>query len=201
VAQQLGGWKVQHIANSMWACGKLVVLDIAFCDRVAAAAPRWLPTARALELLQVAFACRALQFRQLQFMAAVVKRSKQLPQGSDKLRRKTANVALAAVVAHAVASLDMQELAGDARALVTSSGVKANSVLPSIDAGMLWDVHAWLVQQQLLDGQGLAGLLSEQQLADGGAIAEAFRVQEQRQQLLQQPAEQQQQQQQQQTTP
>jgi hypothetical protein len=44
---------------------------------------------------------------------------------------------------------------------------------------MLWDVHAWLVQHQLLDGRGLAGLLSEQQLAEGRAAAEAYRAQQQ----------------------
>jgi hypothetical protein len=44
-------------------------------------------------------------------------------------------------------------------------------------------VHDWLVQQQLLDGKGLAGLLSKQQLEDGRLAAEAYYAQELKQQL------------------
>jgi hypothetical protein len=39
-------------------------------------------------------------------------------------------------------------------------------------------VHAWLVQHQLLDGQGLAGLLTEQQTAEARAAAETYNAQQ-----------------------
>jgi hypothetical protein len=78
----------------------------------------------------------------------------------------------------------MRQLAADAVALVAGCGIVQQSKVNEVDAGMLWDVHAWLVQHQLLDGQGLAGLLTEQQLAKGKAAAEAYRAQEQLQSIL-----------------
>ncbi|KAF6263978.1 hypothetical protein COO60DRAFT_1663389 [Scenedesmus sp. NREL 46B-D3] len=81
------------------------------------------------------------------------------------------------------------KLAGDARALVASSRVAQDSRLNRGDASMLWEVHAWLVLHQLLDGQGLAGLLSEQLLAEGKAASAAYHaLQEQQQEQEQQQA-------------
>lgn len=72
----------------------------------------------------------------------------------------------------------MKHLAGDVRQLVASTRVAHSAKLIAADASMLWEVHQWLLQQQLLDGQGLAGLLSPQQLAAGQAAAEAYRAQQ-----------------------
>ena len=74
---------------------------------------------------------------------------------------------LAAILAASIAQLDMQQLAGPARDLVASSGVgqQANTHLSNLRR--LWVFHAWLLQHQLLDGRGLTGLVTEQQLRQG----------------------------------
>jgi hypothetical protein len=123
-------------------------------------------------IAHVAYACRVLQVGQLQLVTEALKR-RPLQRHPGKLQATSGSVGLAAVVACAVAVLEMQQLAGDARSLVASIWVAPNQRILPADAGVLWEVHAWLVQHQLLDGQGLAGLLSEQQLAEGRAAAEA----------------------------
>jgi hypothetical protein len=82
-------------------------------------------------------------------------------------------------VGHAVAILNVQQLAGEVKAIVAGSVIARDTVVGAADLRFLWDVHAWLVQHQLLDGQGLAGLLTEQQLAEGRAGAETYRAQQQ----------------------
>jgi hypothetical protein len=113
-------------------------------------------------------------------MAGVVKCSQQLRQQPNE--RRAVTIGVAAVVANAVAVLDMQQLASDVEALMIKSGVTTGTQLLPGAAGMFWEVHAWLVQHQLLDGQGLAGLLSQQQLEQGKAAAAAYRAQEEQQQ-------------------
>lgn len=120
---------------------------------------KWLPNSVAAGLEQIAYACKALQWKYQQLLEGVLQRSKQLLQQDGKHQMHvSARARLAATVSSAAAMLDMQQLAGDARALVASSRVAQDSRLNRGDASMLWEVHAWLVQHQLLDGRGLAGL-------------------------------------------
>jgi hypothetical protein len=190
VAQQLqaghvGPWKAQAISNSMWACGKLGVFVADFFDGAASSSSLWVPAAVDPNLSQVAYACRVLQFKHPQLLAATVQRAKQVwhsqqQQRSKKPQLQSANkLGFIVGVVNAVAVLDMRQLAADAVALVAGCGISHNSKLIPANAGMLWDVHAWLVQHQLLDGRGLVGLLSEQQLEQGRAAAEAHRAQPQ----------------------
>jgi hypothetical protein len=145
-----------------------------------------LPGAAALDVVQVAYACKQLGLDDLQLMSMVVQRSNRLLQhsGGQHLLYGTSPTALAASVGNAVAALDMQQLTGDVRALVLRSRLNPDSQLRKVDAGMLWEVHSWMVKHQLLDRQGLAGagLLSEQQLEEGRAAFEAYHAQKQQQQ-------------------
>jgi hypothetical protein len=186
LAQHVDKWEAQQISNTMWACGRLGVRDAAFLDRAAAAERAWLPKAIEVEVKQVGYACRVLQIKDDKFMAGLVKRSQQLQQQrgvGDGLA-----IGMTATAGHAVALLDRQQLASDVKSLVANCGVTAGTQLLPADASMLWDVHAWLVQHQLLDGQGLVGLLSQQQLEQGRTAAESHRIQEQQQQQQQQLA-------------
>jgi hypothetical protein len=164
----------------MWACSQLDVFDAAFCDRAAKAAVGWLPSAVGADVQQLAWACTRLQFKHEQLMTGLLQRIKQLA----LKQQKRDPLGMVIVVCHAVAMLDMQHLAGDVRDLVASTA--GSGVMPDKQfrrrADLLWKVHAWLVQHQLLDGQGLAGLLSEQQLAEGRAATEAYNAQEEQRQ-------------------
>uniref|UniRef100_A0A383WIE2 FAST kinase leucine-rich domain-containing protein n=1 Tax=Tetradesmus obliquus TaxID=3088 RepID=A0A383WIE2_TETOB len=202
VAQQLQLWSPQAISNSMFAFAQLRVCDATFMSGASALAHKWLPGAAATGVEQVAYACKALHFRDHRMMAAVIKRGKQLLQqrGKGQMHERALRCKLAAQVGYAVAALDMRQLAGDVRELVVSSGVAEEHDMDSsfaFDAGygsphsssglagslgMLWEVHAWLLQHQLLDGQGLAGLLSQQQLEEGRAASEKYHAQQQQQQ-------------------
>jgi hypothetical protein len=109
-------------------------------------------------------------------LANVIQHSKQLLQrqrakGQLHHLDRARLVGLAADVSSAVSSLGLQQLAGEARELVASSGVSPDVKLSAVALGMLLELHAWLVQHQLLDGQVLAGMLSDQQLAEGQAAA------------------------------
>uniref|UniRef100_A0A383V400 FAST kinase leucine-rich domain-containing protein n=1 Tax=Tetradesmus obliquus TaxID=3088 RepID=A0A383V400_TETOB len=195
VAQQLQLWDAQAIANSMYACAQLRICDARFLNDAAAFAHKWLPRAVALEVDQVAYACKVLQYGNQQLMAAVLQHSKRLLQQHVRPHESLLRCRLAAQVGCAVAALDMQQLAGDVRELVASSGVaRQRDAAASHDSdagvlhasnvnagllGMLWDTHPWLLQHQLLDGQGLAGLLSQQQLEAGRAAAAVFHAQTQ----------------------
>jgi hypothetical protein len=131
-------------------------------------------------MMQVSHACKQLQHTDLKLVAGIVQRIKQLlqRQGAGHRLHGATPAGLTATIGNAVAALDMQQLAGGVRALVASSRLEPSSKLTQANAGMLWDVHAWLVQHQLLDGQGLAGLLSQQQLEQGRAAAEAYHEQQ-----------------------
>jgi hypothetical protein len=171
-AQQLDSWTAQDVANAMWACGRLGVYEAGFLDRAAAlqAAPNWLSSAVVPNVVQVAVACRLLPYSQQQLLEILVRRTKQLVLQQSRAKHKSyEGLGLAAVVGHAVAVLDMQRMAGDVMELVASTRVKHSTFIRPADAALFREVHAWMLQHQLLDGQDLAGLLSEQQLASGRA--------------------------------
>jgi hypothetical protein len=174
VARQLEMWGPQDITNSMLALSQLGVSADSFFDRAAAALPvnAWLSRATAASLMQVASACEGLQLRQQQqLMSGAVQWSRQLLQQQQQQMSVALRVSMGAVVSKSVAVLDMPQLAGDVTDLVAVSKVATDEHASSGNLAMLWEVHAWLVQHQLLDGQGIAGLLTEQQLAKGKAAA------------------------------
>jgi hypothetical protein len=182
VARQLNRWGPQDIANSMLAASQLGVSAQSFFDGAVAVVPvsAWLSRAAAVDLAQVAAAFEGLQLRQhQQLMSGVVKRSKQLLQEQKQPMSVVQRFSTAALVSNTVAVLDMRQLAGDVKDLVAASDLKVATDEQASSAGnlaKLWEVHAWLVQHQLLDGQGLAGLLTEQQLAAGKAAAESKQI-------------------------
>jgi hypothetical protein len=182
-AQQLDTWSEQAVANSMYACGQLGVYDDRFLRSVVASSPKWLAGSGEPALRQVAYACRVLQFRDSQLLAGIVQRSTQLlTQQRGRQLQGPLRANLAAQVGLAVAVLDLQQLAGEVKALVAESAIAGDIMASATALGLLWEVHAWLVQHQLLDAQGLSGLLSEQQLEEGKAAAESYRAWQQEQQ-------------------
>jgi hypothetical protein len=190
VAQQPQLWEPHTITNSMLACAQRGVSAVNFFDK-AGASPAWMSHATAQSVGQVAWACRALHMKQCtKLMSATVQRIIQLLQQQKQQLSTPEKTGATALVSNAVAVLDMRQLAGDVRNIVASSGVAADARASSGNLRMLWEAHAWLVHHKLLDGQGLAGLLSQQQLEQGRAAAEAHHEQGQQQQQ-QQPAEQQ----------
>jgi hypothetical protein len=191
VAEDLRLWYGVDVANGMWACAKLELVHKPFFDKAAAASPKWLPEAIAADVRQVAWACEVLRLQDISLVGGAVKRAnlllEQQQQQQHGMRVQGFDaLGLVAVVSHAVAALDMQQLAADVKALVASSQRIVNYDAKSGKIGKLWEVHSWLVQQQLLDGQGLAGLLSEQQLAAGREASEVFQAQQQQQKQQQQ---------------
>jgi hypothetical protein len=175
-AQQLQLWNDQDIGDAMWACAKLGVGESTLLQEVASAAAAWVPRLAAPTIHQLAYACGTLQLQQPQLLGQLIKRTQQLlspdqggkngppkrrASGSDKLSNP-------AILGWAVAVLDMQHLAGDARRLVEAALQQLQGSQKDSMKGcgqLLWVLHSWLVQQQLLDGKGLAGVLTERQLA------------------------------------
>jgi hypothetical protein len=68
----------------------------------------------------------------------------------------------AAMCSASIVKLDMQQLAGLAKELVVSSGVRQEPNSHPASLRKLWVFHSWL--HQLLDGKGLTGVLIQQQL-------------------------------------
>uniref|UniRef100_A0A383V2M9 FAST kinase leucine-rich domain-containing protein n=1 Tax=Tetradesmus obliquus TaxID=3088 RepID=A0A383V2M9_TETOB len=183
VAQQLVRWEARQICCSMWACAKLGLKEASFLQRAGATAHKWALAAEPLDLFQAAYACTALQFKEQRLMLALLQRSKQHQQQQGKRGLSVkGRTDVAAAVGYAVAALDMRQLAGHVRELAANSGITRDSTVKRGNLNQLWEVHAWLLQHQLLDGQGLAGLLSQQQLEAGRAAAEAGNYEQQQQQ-------------------
>lgn len=97
----------------------------------------------------------------------VLLRGKQLLVQKPRRRSKNQQAdadSIAGVFGLTVAQFNMYQLAGAAKDLVALSGIgKQPNTHPS-NLGRLWELHTWLLQHQLLDGRGLTGLLTEQQL-------------------------------------
>jgi hypothetical protein len=177
---RLGSWNSQAITNTMWACGELGLADTAFVAAAVAAAPRWLPGSMHYGLNQVLPACVALQYRDEAFMKACLHQGLQLlaqqqpsRQGRSS-RRPLAALArdqLAAVCCISVARLDMRSTANAAVDLVSRSGIGQRPNTHPGNLSKLWVFHSWLLQHQLLDGKGLTGVLTHQQLQRGAKEA------------------------------
>jgi hypothetical protein len=166
----------------MWACGEAQLSHAGFFAAVIASAPRWLPSAQPSVFTQLAKSCVQLQLDDPAFLRLVlqqVARVCQQLQSQQQNSRHTASqaraqgecAAVASMCSWAVARLDLQQLAGAAREVVAASGVEQHSSTHPSSLGRLWLFHDWLQQQQLLDGRGLAGLLTAQQLQQGAREA------------------------------
>ena len=103
-----------------------------------------------------------------------------LQQGQHLLQHPRGNLpaaerdSTAAFCGHSVTLLDLRPLAGAARGLVASSGVGKRPNTHQANLRKLWVFHCWLLQHQLLDGRGLTGLLTEEQLQRGQEAAAEF---------------------------
>jgi hypothetical protein len=175
-------WTPQHIANAMWACGELRLADTPFIEAAVAAAPKWVPRSAAFHLNQASSACAVLKHRDERFISVLLQHALQLlrqqPQGkpgSSSMHKSLADRdRLAAYCSSSVARLDLQSLAGPARELVFVSGVGQRPATHKANLSRLWVLHSWLLQHQLLDGRGLTGLLTQQQLQQGAKEAAAY---------------------------
>jgi hypothetical protein len=182
VSGGLGSWNAQDISNAMWACGELSLADDLFVAAVGKAAHRWLPGSTVIDLRQVVHACAVLKYRDEAFMRACLQRGLQIlgqeqQQPTNRQGRSSKGVSaadgdqLAAVCCISVARLDMRSLAGPACELVSSSGVGQRPITHPWYLSKLWVFHSWLLQH---DGQGLARVLTQQQLQQGAKDAAAI---------------------------
>jgi hypothetical protein len=154
-------------------------VDTPFVAKAVAAAPLWLPDSLPVGLKQAVRVCAVLQYRDEAFMQACLQRGLQLLSpvrqqhanrqgGSSRPPSNGDRDDLAATCASAIARLDMQPLAGKAVELVLRSGVGQRPNTHPSNLSRLWVFHSWLLQHQLLDGKGLTGVVSQQQLQRGG---------------------------------
>ena len=61
----------------------------------------------------------------------------------------------------------MPQLAGPMQQIVVCSGIGERPRTHPSNLWKLWVFHSWLLRRQLLDGKGLAGVVTEQQLQQG----------------------------------
>jgi hypothetical protein len=175
--RRVSSWNPQDITNAMWALGELRLMDEGFVRAAVAAAPNWLPRSTSYDLSQAISACAQLQYRNEHFVGLLLQRGTRLlhpdmrskakgrPLSEQDKARLTASCCLTVVL------LDMRGSADAARKLVADSNVMQRSDAHPADLRKLWVLHSWLLQHQLLDGKGLAGLVTEQQLQQGAREA------------------------------
>jgi len=177
----LSSWEPQHITNSMWACSELGLFDEQFMAAAVAAAPQWVPRSTGYDLNQALSACAKLQYRDHGFLQLLLQQGQRLLQlqpgkllGHIKPLSPAEKDKVAGLCSLSIAQLNMQDLAGAAKALVASSGVGKQPNMHPAGLRRLWLFHSWLLQHQLLDGKGLTGLLTEQQLQQGEKEAAVY---------------------------
>ena len=168
-------WESQQINNSLWALGELQLKDNRFIRAAVAAAPKWLPNTNPRQVSQAATACAQLQYRDEHFMELLLQRAQQLLQPSrSKGSRSQVEADKASLIAQlsiSVVLLDMRRYAGAARKLVADFNFVEQSGTHPSNLRRLWLFHSWLLEHQLLDGKGLAGLVTKQQLQQGAKEA------------------------------
>jgi hypothetical protein len=184
VSTPVSNWGSQEAANTMWATAELGLPADVFVAKAVQAARSWVPKSVSQSLTQAAQACALLQYRDEAFLSLLLQRASVLSQQQQQQPGKarsgsrvlaTADKAgLAALLAAAVAQLDMRQLAEQARDLVSSSRVGQQSYMHVSNPRRLWVFHAWLLQHQLLDGRGLTGLVTGQHLLQGHKDAEVY---------------------------
>eukprot|EP00878_Enallax_costatus_P013975 GHUV01014614.1.p1 GENE.GHUV01014614.1~~GHUV01014614.1.p1 ORF type:complete len:551 (+),score=107.19 GHUV01014614.1:166-1818(+) len=168
VAADVTAWNPQDLSNAMYACAKLQMEHKPLLDAFVVVAPAMVPTAvEGWLLTQVAWACTTLNVPvHAQFMGDVLSRSVQLLRLSNMRTPDSSVIGLAAIVSSSIARLDMQALAAGVVQLLSTPAVQQRllkKLLPS-HARMFWEVHWWLVSKSLLDGKGLSGCMTPEQL-------------------------------------
>jgi hypothetical protein len=168
---RVSSWNTQSITNAMWAMGEFTFKDEGFLRAAVAAAPNWLLKSTPFDLAQAATACAQLQYQDEHFMRLLLQRGQQMLQLDRRSQGKSVSQAdkatIAALCCSSVAHLDLRGLAGLARSLVADSSIGQQSRTHPSNMRRLWVFHSWLLEHQLLDGKGLAGLVTEQQLQQG----------------------------------
>jgi hypothetical protein len=164
----------QVVTNAMWACSELGLPGELFLSAAVATAPTWVPHCEGQHINQAASACAKTQYRDEAFMQLLLQHGLLLMQRSQSkhtgrtVALSAADMArVASLCCVSVAKLDMQQLAGVAKELVVSSGVGQQPNGHPASLRRLWVFHCWSLQHQLLDGKGLAGVLTQQQLQQG----------------------------------
>jgi hypothetical protein len=176
----LVSWTPQELTNTMWSCGQLGLADTPFVAAAVAAAPRWVPASNVMGVAQAALASAAVQCTDEQFvqvllqhMQALLQQQQQqqrsMKQNGSKSRKMAGGRASAGVAAcgYAIARLNLVQFAGTVKSMVVISGVGGQNSGQLAELRRLWVFHSWLVENELLDGKGLAGVLTQQQLETG----------------------------------
>jgi hypothetical protein len=175
----------QHITNAMWACSQLGLADAPFVAAAMAAAPRWVPAGNLFNISQAAVAGATLKRSDEHFMRVLLLQLEALllqrphrgtrHAGHNPRTATVGNVNTAvAAFCYAIAQLNMQQLAEAATSLIARSGYGKQREAHVYDLQRLWVFHSWLLQHRLLDGKGLAGLLTQQQLQQGAKEASKY---------------------------
>jgi hypothetical protein len=184
VGTRVGSWEPRNVANTMWATAELGLPADVFVTKAVQAARSWVPQSVSKDLTQAAQACAMLQYSDEAFLGLLLQQAAGLlPQQQQRRRRQQPGnrllsaadrASLAALLAACIAQRDMQQLAGPTRDLVANSGVGQQASTHKSSVWRLWQFHAWLLQHQLLDGRGLTGLLTAQQLRQGQQEAAVY---------------------------
>lgn len=140
-----------------------------FVAKAVKAAEMWVPNSAAEGLQQAALPWALLQYQEETFLRLLPCRAPSLMQQQPPSKAPSGSRAVSAadrhslvtVLAASIEHLDMQQLAGVARNLVTGSGVGGQASTNPSNVQRLWLFRAWLLQHQLLDGRGLTGLVTE----------------------------------------
>jgi hypothetical protein len=183
--KRVSSWGSQQVANALWSCGELGLVDTPFIAAAVAAAPSWLPASNIFDISQAALACAALPYPDERFVRALLHQAEVLlsqqqhgkwPTGSRPGTSSTGYHASTGIAAccYATARLDMAQCAESAKSLVVSSGFDAQQRCHPAELRRLWVFHTWLVENQLCDGQGLAGVLSQKQLQMGAKEEDTY---------------------------
>jgi hypothetical protein len=165
----------QHIANTLWACTQLGLADEEFISAVVSSAPKWLRRSTGFDFTQIATACAQIQYRDEAFLLLLLQLGQHLLQqqgekpGHSRVLSAADKASVATLCSVSVAKLDMHNLAKPAKDLVVASGVGQQRNTHPSNPWRLYLFHSWLLQHRLLDGKGLSGVLTEQQLQKGEA--------------------------------
>jgi hypothetical protein len=159
---QLHQGNPQDVSNTLLACAKLGFLPQ--CLLAAPGLAGLLAAGTPQALANAAWACGQLGHRDEQLMAALLAEVQQrlVPE------RTSSSCSLDSQglcnLCWAVAVLDLQQHAQQVLQLVTACSSIRGSLEVAAEHQQLWQVHTWLLDNDLAGGQGLQGSLTQQQL-------------------------------------
>jgi hypothetical protein len=117
-------------------------------------------------LANTALACAVLGHKDERLLTSLLQEVQQRQPQSGKCSSFQFNMQALCSVCWCVAVLDQQQLAGSVLSLVQAVRISQQQWVNVVDEGLtqLQQVHLWLLDKQLVDGRGLAGALTQQQL-------------------------------------